>query len=158
MVVRMTKKLERTLVCKVDPIALREMYEETGRERYKAAIRHLAPLRKSAMIRLMHRIRVDEQGNWIDKQRNAKWGETGPKMRDRQMSFLGAPEYVHRVAWTLFVGEIPPKHSLMREEGREWSVCPSHMSCLMHGEVMSELAERRLRAGERADEERGING
>lgn len=145
MVVGMTKKIERKLVLNVEPYIVIYQFEH-DREAYKALVHQLAPLRKSAMNRLMRRIRVDENGNWIDKQRNAKWGETGPKMRDRQMEFVGKPEYVHRVAWELFVGPIPPKHALIREEGREWSLCPSHMRCLPHSEAMSELYERRERA------------
>lgn len=145
MVVHMPPITRKRMYVDIDPAELLEMYQD-DREAYRKAIRLLMPLRKSAMNRLMHRIRIDEHGNWIDVQSRRKWGESGSRFRDRQMTFAGEVEYVHRAAWRLFRGEIPPRHALLRDEGRELSICPSHMQCLPHNQAMSELAERRFRA------------
>lgn len=150
MVVRMPPTTRKRMSVMTDPMTLLDLYEN-DKPAYQRVVRYLMPLRKSAMNRLMHRIRIDDQGNWIDKESSRQWGErrtSSTGRRDRQMHFAGQIEYVHRVAWRLFRGEIPEGHSLLRDEGRELSICPSHMRCLPHAEVMTELAERRARAAE----------
>lgn len=149
MVVPMPPITRKRMSVMTDPMLLLELYQD-NRDEYRKVVRYLMPLRKTAMNRLMNRIRIDDQGNWVDAQSKRQWGETGSntRFRDRQMKFAGSTEYVHRVAWMLFRGEIPEGHSLLRDEGRELSICPSHMRCLPHAEVMAELAERRARAAE----------
>lgn len=132
----MTKRTAspKSLTLKIPPADLMNLYRYEP-EKYREVSKNLTPQRRSALNRLMARVEVDEYGNWIDSR--AGQGSS-------QMYFAGKNEYVTRVAWRLWHGDIPWGHALYRGEFRRLSVCPDHMELLTRGEVGEKVGARRL--------------